>query len=163
MKHRIRSLQLPDLSEAGAVIRRAFAPVAAAFDLTSQNCPGNGAFISLERLEKDWARGVSMAGLFNGDRMRGFVAWKPRKASSIWYIEKLAVVPEAQGLGFGSALLGHAVEHIVLAGGTGISIGIINDNLALSAWYERRGFIRTGTRQFPNLPFLTCYLERACG
>lgn len=173
----IGRLDVADMEAAAAVIRRSFADVAARFGLTAQNCPGNGAFLQEEALRRDLARGVAMFGLFTRGNLCGFAAAKPKGGSparraalpgssfpgraSVWYLEKLAVLPECRTGGHGSALLAHALKHMREAGASLVSIGVIADNLPLVAWYERRGFTRAQTRVFATLPFTVQYMERA--
>lgn len=181
-----RRLGKADLAAAASVIRRSFADVASRFGLTVENCPGNGAFIQEETLRRDLARGVAMYGLFMRDGLCGFVAAKPKSharrplrdtaacgnsaalpipspstdGASVWYLEKLAVLPGYRGGGHGSALLARALDHMRGAGANLVSIGVIADNLPLVAWYERRGFVCTQTRVFATLPFTVQYMER---
>lgn len=173
----IGRLDVADMKAAASVIRRSFADVAARFGLTTQNCPGNGAFLREEALRRDLARGVAMFGLFTRGNLCGFAAAKPRSGSpaqgaalsgssfpcraSVWYLEKLAVLPECRTGGYGSALLTHTLEHMREGGASLASIGVIADNLPLVAWYERRGFTRAQTRVFATLPFTVQYMERA--
>ena len=54
----------PDmLSECASVIRAGFCTVAADYNLTEQNCPTNGAFMTTERLLNDHRNGNKMYGL----------------------------------------------------------------------------------------------------
>lgn len=46
------------------------------------------------------------------------------------------------------------------AGGRRLSIGVMYENRALVRWYERAAFAPVGTRTFPHLPFVVCFMER---
>lgn len=176
----IKTLSEPDMAASALLIRRSFAGVAARFGLTRHNCPGNGAFISEQALLRELARGTAMFGLFTDEELRGFVAAKPDRGNRrpaaavagpcpsapcarppcVWYLEKLAVPPAYRESGCGTALLAHALAHMRGSGATRVRIGVIADNLPLIAWYERRGFTRTQTRDFASLPFTVQYMER---
>jgi GNAT superfamily N-acetyltransferase len=67
-----------------------------------------------------------------------------------WYLGALTVNPSLQSAGFGSQLL-HAAEHYAaIHGAQLIEITVVHVREALIAWYERRGYRRTGeTRPFP--------------
>ncbi len=61
-----------------------------------------------------------------------------------------AVSPRAQGTGLGKALQAAAEEHARSAGASTMELCVIDRRVELIAWYERRGYVRTGeTRPFP--------------
>lgn len=158
----IRPLALNrDFAEAADTVRLAFAAPAAEFGLTRENCPAHPSFTQADRLLKIRDTGGTFFGAFHADRMIGCVAVEPsREEKRTWYIEKLAVSPERQGSGLGTILVQHACNAIIRFGGNRVTIGIIDDDAALKAWYERRGFDQTGTRVFAHLPFTVCFMER---
>lgn len=62
-----------------------------------------------------------------------------------------AVRPAGQGAGLGKALLVAAEDHARAAGATAMEMCVIDRRTELIAWYERRGYLRTGeTRPFPH-------------
>ena len=40
-----------------------------------------------------------------------------------------------------------------------ITIGIIEENTVLKKWYEESGFVSTGTKASPHLPFTVGFME----
>jgi ribosomal protein S18 acetylase RimI-like enzyme len=61
-----------------------------------------------------------------------------------------AVRPGLQGSGLGKAVLAAAEEHARSGGATTMEMSVIDRRGELIAWYERRGYVRTGqTRPFP--------------
>lgn len=156
----IRRLAHDDVAAGAQVIRQAFWTVAEAFGLTEENCPTNGAFLRDEALAGELDRGTALYGLFDAGGMAGFVALK-RKDDVVFYLEKLAVLPERRGRGYGAALVGYAAEAARKAGGGMLSIGVMYENRRLVRWYERNGFARTGTRTFGHLPFVVCCMVRS--
>ena len=61
-----------------------------------------------------------------------------------------AVRPSSQGTGLGKVLQNAAEEHARRAGATTMELCVIDRRAELIAWYERRGYVRTGeTRPFP--------------
>lgn len=141
------------------VIRDAFAGVAAEFGLTRDNCPTNPAFITRERLEALREKGVRLFGLFNGERQIGFAALE-KAGDGVFYLEKLAVLPEHRHKGCGRNLVDFVCERAMKEGGKIISIGIMDNHILLKKWYKTLGFIETGTQQFPHLPFIVCFMEK---
>ena len=74
-------------------------------------------------------------------------------------LEKLAVLPQYRHEGAGRLLAGWAAEQAHSVGAKALRIGIIEENARLRAWYERLGFVHTGTRMFPHLPFTVGFME----
>lgn len=61
-----------------------------------------------------------------------------------------AVRPDTQGSGTGRALQSAAEEHARAGGATTMELCVIDRRVELIAWYERRGYVRTGeSRPFP--------------
>lgn len=61
-----------------------------------------------------------------------------------------AVRPGRQGSGLGKAVLAAAEDHARSGGATTMEMCVIDRRDELIAWYERRGYMRTGeTRPFP--------------
>jgi ribosomal protein S18 acetylase RimI-like enzyme len=67
-----------------------------------------------------------------------------------WYLGSLTVSPALQNAGFGRKLLEAAEGYAATHGARTIEITVVDVRDALIAWYERRGYRRTGeTRPFP--------------
>ena len=142
------------------VIRDSFITVADEFNITKQNAPTNPAFIEIETLQTMKQKGIDMYGAFINNAVIGFVAIE-KVSEDLYYMEKLAVLPEYRHKGYGTRLIDFVVETVKKAGGKKISIGIINENKVLKDWYIRNGFSETEIREFSHLPFTVCFLERA--
>ena len=142
------------------VIRNAFKTVALEFSLTRENSPTHPSFMTTRRLREDHNKGVRFFGLFMEDRQIGFIAVEKADAS-LYYIERLAVLPGYRHQGYGRRLMEFAFQHIKVNGGTKVSIGIINEQTVLKDWYKAMGFEETSTREFAHLPFTVCFMERA--
>jgi len=78
----------------------------------------------------------------------------------LYYIEKLAVLPDCRHKGMGKMLVSHALDYIASKGGQKVSIGIIDEQTILKTWYRMLGFTETGTKKFPHLPFTVCFMEQ---
>ena len=61
-----------------------------------------------------------------------------------WYFGMLAIDPAVQAGGLGKRMLAAIDAHVRERGGRRLRITVINVRERLIAWYERRGFIRTG-------------------
>ena len=148
-----------ELKESVKVVRDSFAAVAADLNLNEQNCPTHPAFISLAGLKKLRDKGARTFGLFQGSRQIGFVAIE-KASDTLYYMEKLSVLPEYRHRGFGKKLMDFVFNHVREENGATVSIGIINENKVLKNWYRDYGFVETGARRFEHLPFVVCFMEK---
>jgi diamine N-acetyltransferase len=53
-----------------------------------------------------------------------------------------------------------ATEKIKSLGGKWVSIALIDSNKVLKNWYVKQGFVETGIRDFPHLPFRVCFMKK---
>jgi ribosomal protein S18 acetylase RimI-like enzyme len=84
------------------------------------------------------------------DRLAGCV-FLERAAAAEAYLGMLTVDPRGQTTGLGSALLAAAERYVrEMFGAVAIRMTVIAQRVELIAWYERRGYARTGeTQPFP--------------
>lgn len=157
---RIRQASLEDAELVARIIRKSFRDVAERFNLESENAPTHPSNCQPDWIRSDLDRGVSYYLLCWRGSVAGCVALESA-SSSMAYLERLGVLPEQRGRGFGAALLRHALRQARSAGARVVSVGVIAENTELVSWYERLGFAQAGTRRFPHLPFTVSYLERA--
>ncbi len=155
----IKKIDIID-QDCARVIRDSFITVANEFNITKQNAPTNPAFIEIESLQALKQKGVNMYGAFINNILIGFVAIE-KSSENLYFMEKLAVLPEYRHNGFGLRLINFVVETVKEAGGKKISIGIINENTILKDWYIKNGFSESEIKNFSHLPFSVCYLTRA--
>lgn len=88
-----------------------------------------------------------------------------RKNATHAYLGMLCVDPALQAAGLGRTLIAAAEAQAVRDfGSSAIEMTVIDRRPELIAWYERRGYVRTGeTRPFPvpgDFPFAMVVLER---
>jgi ribosomal protein S18 acetylase RimI-like enzyme len=157
---------MPDdeLSIAVNILRKSFGTVAAEFGLTEENCRSNPAFINEDLLKEQLKSEKTFFLLFHGDTPVGSVAIeKSPDQPGVYYIERVAVIPEIRHKGFGKELMNYATSRIISMGGKKISIAIIDENRVLKSWYAGQGFIDTGIRKFGHLPFTVCFMHKLLG
>jgi ribosomal protein S18 acetylase RimI-like enzyme len=89
------------------------------------------------------------------------------KDAALAYLGMLCVAPELQSAGLGRRLLDAAEDHARAHGIAGLEMTVIDTRDALIAWYERRGYGRSGeTRPFPvqrDPPVTFVVLEKPLG
>jgi len=153
---------LEELMSSTNVIRKSFITVADELGLTVQNCPTNPAFLDeSDLLYKKENNNISMYGLFDDDNQIGFMALERQSPDSkVFYLERLAVLPEYRHKRYGRLLMDYAFEAVRKNCGEKISIGIINENVKLKIWYVEYGFKELEIKQYPHLPFDVCFLEK---
>ena len=156
----IRRASAEDAEILACVIRRSFREVAERFHLRPENAPTHPSHCQPDWIRSDLGRGVSYYLLSSRGSVAGCVALEIASAS-LAYLERLAVLPEQRGRGFGAELVRHALGQARSAGAAVVSVGVIADAEELVAWYQRLGFAAAGTRRFPHLPFAVSYLEIA--
>jgi ribosomal protein S18 acetylase RimI-like enzyme len=76
--------------------------------------------------------------------------WLEPEADAVWYLGLFTVHPELQNRQLGRTLLAAAEDFAREHGGRTIRMTVLNVREALIAWYERRGYAKTGeTVPFP--------------
>ena len=94
---------------------------------------------------------VRMLAARDGERRVGSVA-VTRKDATLAYLGMLCVEPDLQSSGLGRRLLDAAEDAARAEGIEAMEMTVIDGRDTLIAWYERRGYARTGeTRPFPVL------------
>lgn len=149
-----------ELIDCVQLIRAAYGTVANEFNLTEANAPTNPAFITIDRLKEYLKKKVKLFGLFANNVLVGCVAVESSNDKNIYYIERLAVNPNHRHHKYGDRLLNHAFDYIKENTGTIASIGLMDNNTKLKEWYKSKGFIETGKKDFPHLPFSVCFMSK---
>ncbi len=76
--------------------------------------------------------------------------WLEPEGDGAWYLGLLTVRPAMQNRQLGRQLLAAAEQYAQQRGATRIRMTVVNVRDTLIAWYERRGYTRTGeTKPFP--------------
>lgn len=71
-------------------------------------------------------------------------------ADGVWHLAMLTVSPDRQDAGLGRIILSAAEAYARDHGARRIRMSVIHQRTELIAWYERRGYVRTGeTQPFP--------------
>jgi ribosomal protein S18 acetylase RimI-like enzyme len=159
MEELIREIHDDEIDASASIIRSSFMTVAKEFHITQENCASNPAFITSEKLMESKNKGIKFFGLFLGDIQIGCVAIEKAK-DHVFYMERLAVVPEHRHKGYGKELTDFVFKYADSQGGQKVSIGIINENIELKHWYAEYGFTETSIRKYDHLPFTVCFMEK---
>jgi GNAT superfamily N-acetyltransferase len=141
-----------------SVIKNSFRTVAEELNLTPENAPTHPSLITLDQLEELRQKGLVFYGYFLDDRQVGFIAME-KADDSLFYLEKLSVLPEYRHNGYGRELVRYVLDTAAANGAKKLSIGIIYEQVVLRDWYKNIGFRETGTRTFEHLPFTVGFME----
>ena len=140
------------------IIHSSFMTVAKEFGLTEKNCPSHTAFITIDKLEKQFDDGRPMFLFYQGGIPVGYFSLA-KCSDEERELNNLAVLPEYRHLGIGKAMVDYAVSMVKSYGGNKISIGIIEENSILKNWYLKLGFNHILTRKFEHLPFTVGFMK----
>ncbi len=147
-----------DMDQLARLIRRSFADVARRFNLTPENCPRHPSNCTREWVEKDLMRGVRYSILMVDSTAVGCVGIE-KASPTICYMERLAVLPQHRGQGYGTRLARHALSQASELGASTVGIGIIAADAGLKDFYKALGFEEGETKTFPHLPFAVAFLN----
>ena len=70
--------------------------------------------------------------------------WLAPQGDDVWYLGSLTIDPALQNGGAGRAMLAACEDWIAARGGRRVRMTVVNVRDTLIAWYERRGYMRTG-------------------
>lgn len=140
------------------IIHRSFATVADEFGMTENNCSSHTAFMTIDKLEKQFDEDRPMFLFYQSEIPIGYFSLAKCNDSE-WELNNLAVLPEYRHLGIGKAMVDYAIAIVKNCDGTKISIGIIEENTILKNWYLKLGFKHISTRKFEHLPFTVGFME----
>ena len=157
----IKQIQVFEFPAAVEVIRASFITVAKEFDLTEENCPRHTAFsTTVEELQKHLNWGWLMYGLYEGERLAGYVSLsKSRETEGEYELHNIGVLPEFRHKGYGKELIEFCKNKVKEIGGNKITLGMIEENIRLKNWYMQNGFVHTGTKKFDGFPFTAGFME----
>jgi len=147
-----------DIDLLSRLIRDGFADVANRFGLTPQNCPKHPSNYTHEWVEKDLERGLRYFILIADGTAVGCVGVE-RATETTCYLERLAVLPQLRGIGYGSQLTQYALTQAEAMGATEVGIGIIAADSGLKAFYQSLGFEAGPTKRFAHLPFDVAFMR----
>jgi GNAT superfamily N-acetyltransferase len=78
------------------------------------------------------------------DVITGAVCLERNDKTACWYLGMLTIKPTLQAAGLGRKLMQAAEEFAVRFGAKEMTLGVIQVRTELMAWYERRGYIKSG-------------------
>jgi ribosomal protein S18 acetylase RimI-like enzyme len=143
------------------VLRDGFATQVDEFAITPENNPGYPAYWGEGRIGELIARPMTLLTVEHEGRIVGCCFIGPsRSEPEVWTLRHLAVAPAARHRGYGELLVTRAADRARSAGARAVRIGIIAENVQLSDWYHRLGFVTIDAgNRYGTLPFTVDHLE----
>jgi len=150
-----------NLPEIGRLIRTSYAPVAAQFNITRENCANHPAYQADDLLlaKLDLPGAIHLTARNCDGEIIGFASAVPTKRR-VFEGLRFCVMPEYQGFGVGNTLLDKLLHELRQGKARKLKIRLIDANEPLKQWYLRRGFVQTAKREYPGLPFVVCRMQR---
>lgn len=148
-----------DLKECVYIISESFKTVAKRFNLTKENCPNNGAFITFQQLKNRRKKNQEYFFISIESVKVGFIALEVSDNKNL-YIEKLAVLPEYRNQNFANLLLGFALDYLHKNNLKDLFLSLIDEDTQLKKWYIRKGYKVRWIKKFKHLPFKVCFMKK---
>ncbi len=157
----IKKIDEKDIEKCVDVIKDSFSTVADEFGLNIENAPRFTAFATTkERL--DWhlnGEHRPMYAFYDNDYIVGYYSLLLQDDKEC-KLNNLCVIPQYRHKGIGEELLNHAFKVAKDLKCNKINIGIVEENQVLRKWYEKYGFVHTGTKKFDFFQFTCGYMEK---
>ena len=159
MEFLIRDATKEDIPLLTKLIRDSFRDVALRFNLTYENCPAHPSHCTTEWIESALKKGINYYILERKNVPCGCVALEQAEPS-VFYLERLSVLPQFRRKGFGEAMVNHALNEAKKRGAHLVEIGMISDQTELKEWYKKFGFSIKSEKRFEHLPFKVTFMAR---
>lgn len=156
----IKQIDRENIPECVSVISESFMTVADEFGFTYENAPRFTAFATNEeRLYWQYDNeNRPMYAYFNDNKIVGYYSLLILNNNEC-ELNNLCVLPAHRHQKIGEKLLQDAFSQTKKSGCNKIKIGIVEENIRLRKWYEKYGFVHTGTEKFDFFPFTCGYME----
>lgn len=152
-QYRIALAAQEDLPACLSTIHLAFAANCEKFGFTRENYPSCAAFLTMDALLADLARGTLLYGAWDAGKIVGCVMLTPQP-DGVYAFRRFAVLPQYQHLGLGRQLVHFCTQQVQKSGGEKIELLMVYDNEPLRHFYESCGFALVRTQRDCAHPFL---------
>jgi len=152
-------IEINDSNTITSILNKAFITVAHQFNITKENAPRFPAFINSDIIDGNIKNGLKMYGYKNDEEIVGCVGYSYYK-DEIYFIERLATIPEYRHLGIGKKLMEFAESKIFDKGGKIAEIHVVDKNNELRTWYKSIGYIEIRIDELKTFPFNSCVMYK---
>ena len=134
------------------ILNKAFITVAIQFNYTKENAPKFPAFIEPNIIENGLNNGLKMYGYYLDNQIIGCVGYSFYK-DHMYFIERLATLPEYRHKGIGKILMEYIENKIKENNGKIIEIHVVDENKRLIEWYKKLNYKEIRVDEIKTLPF----------
>jgi ribosomal protein S18 acetylase RimI-like enzyme len=152
-------MKINDSKNITAILNKAFITVAQKYEYTKENAPGFPAFINYDIIENQLNNGLKMYGYKIDEKIIACAGYSYNK-DQIYFIERLATLPEYRHLGIGEKLMNFVENKIKEKNGRIAEIHIVNNNEILKTWYIKLGYKEIKLEEPKTLPFKVGILNK---
>lgn len=159
-KSYIREMKEEEIDSCVVLIRESFLTVAEEFGLTEDNAPRFTAFAANRaRLEYQYHENRPMFVYVNEERPIGYYSLHQKDSETV-ELNQICIYPDFRHHKLGEKLLLHAIREAMVRGYLTMTIGIVEENTKLRAWYEKYGFVHVKTEKLDIFPFTCGYMTK---
>jgi ribosomal protein S18 acetylase RimI-like enzyme len=156
-------LELFDSTIITEILNRAFLTVALSFGFTKDSVPRFPAFIDSDVIEKQLNNGLKMYGYKINNQIVGCIGYSFYK-DQVYFIERLATLPEFRHLGIGKKLMEYIENKIKENGGNTAEINVVDKNVILEKKKKKMNYKQIRIDKLVDgkikLPFDSCVMTK---
>jgi N-acetylglutamate synthase-like GNAT family acetyltransferase len=141
------------------ILNKAFMTVAKQYNFKKENAPTFPAFISSDRIDTFLNNGLKMYGYKTNNQIIGCVGYSYYQ-DQIYFIERLATLPEYRHSGVGKNLMQFTENRIKEIGGKIAEIHVVDKNTTLREWYKKLDYVEIRVDEIKALPFNSCVMNK---
>jgi ribosomal protein S18 acetylase RimI-like enzyme len=153
-------IELKDSELIVEIINKSFLTVALHFGFTKENAPFFPAFINSSVIENNFNNGLKMYGyIVNGEAVgcAGYSYYKDQ----IYFIQRLATLPDYRHLGVGKKLMEFVENKIIELGGKIAEVHVVDKNILLIEWYKKLNYKEIRTDEIKATPYNSFVMNKA--
>jgi len=141
------------------ILNKSFMTVALEFNFTKENAPRFAAFINSDVIEKQFGNGLKMYGYSLNNQIVACMGYSYYK-DQIYFIERVATLPEYRHLKIGRRLMEFAENKIIENGGQIAEVHVVDKNRLLIEWYEKLRYIEIRVDEIKTFPFNSLVMNK---
>ena len=145
-------MEIKDSKIITGILNKAFITVALQYNYTKENAPKFPAFIEPNIIENGLNNGLKMYGYYLDDQIIGCVGYSFYK-DNMYFIERLATLPEYRHKGIGKILMEYVENIIKKNNGKIIEIHVVDENKRLIEWYKKFNYKEIRVDEIKTFPF----------
>jgi len=152
-------IEINDSKIIADILNKAFMTVAKQFGFTKENASIFPAFITPGIIENQLCNGLKMYGYKDKEKIVGCAGYSCYK-DQLYFIQRLATLPEYRHLGIGKKLMGFIETKIKDIGGKIAEVHVVDKNIVLREWYKQLGYVEVRIDELKTIAFNSCAMQK---